>query len=74
MAHTDFDIEADCPACGYPMWVRRYEIVAQISVLCPCCRTTIRLVDADGSVQDIDRRIERQIEQMLDDVFKGWGR
>jgi uncharacterized Zn finger protein (UPF0148 family) len=70
----DFDIDAACPRCGYLIWVRRFEVVAQVTVLCPCCRTNIRLVDESASVQNFDREVERQIEDVLDDLFKGWRR
>ncbi|WP_147432940.1 hypothetical protein [Catellatospora citrea] len=74
MSLGDFDIEPSCPACGFLLWVRRFEVVVQASVLCPCCRTTIGLVDGAGSVQNFDDEVERQLERMLDDAFKGWGR
>ena len=70
----DFDIDVDCPECGYPMWVRRFEVVAQVGVLCPCCRTTVQLIDDRGSTRGLDREVEREVQGLLDEIFRGWGR
>jgi ribosomal protein S27E len=75
---VEFDLDVDCPDCRYPIWVRRSELAAQVSVLCPCCRLLVRLVNPDGSAQTIDRQIEqlvdrkvRKIEKDLDRMLKG---
>jgi len=59
------DGEVECPACEYPIWVIWAEIAAQALIRCPCCRTRIRLIDAEGSVQEAARAVERQISQFL---------
>lgn len=59
------DREVECPVCEYPIWVIWAEIDAQAIILCPCCRTRIRLVDAEGSVQNAARAVEQQISQLL---------
>jgi len=59
------DREVECPACQYPIWVIWAEISVQALVLCPCCRTRVHLVDAEGSAQEAARAVERQINQML---------
>ena len=59
------DREVECPGCKYPIWVIWAEIAAQAIILCPCCRIRIRLVDAEGSVQDAARSVEQQISQFL---------
>lgn len=66
--HTDLEVE--CPRCEYPIWVRGIEIVAQVVVTCPCCRARVRTIDADGSFQNGDRDIERQIEQALEKLWR----
>jgi len=48
----DSDIEAPCPNCSYPVWIRLVEVVARCAVLCPACGCRIWLTDADGSVQN----------------------
>jgi hypothetical protein len=71
---ADLDFDVDCPACGYPVWVRRSELAVQATVLCPCCRCRIRLVNPDGSAQTIDRQIDRMVENIeneLDRILKG---
>jgi ribosomal protein S27E len=64
------DLDVDCPACGYPVWVLYSEIVAQTAVLCPCCRDRIWLRDAAGSAQTAGDVVEGQIEQMLKELWK----
>jgi hypothetical protein len=36
------DVEVDCPACQYPIWITWAEIVVQAVVRCPCCRIGLR--------------------------------
>jgi hypothetical protein len=45
--HTD----APCPRCTYPVWIRLSEVMAQTTVLCPCCRTLIALREDRGSLR-----------------------
>jgi uncharacterized Zn-finger protein len=59
------DREVECPTCEYPSWVIWAEIAAQAIILCPCCRTRVRLVDAEGSAQNAARAVEQQIDQFL---------
>lgn len=66
--HTD--LEVPCPRCEYPVWVRGAEVVAQTTVLCPCCRTRIQLVDDNGSAQNAGDVIERQITETLKRMFR----
>ena len=40
------------------------EVAAGITVICPCCRTGIRLVDETGSVQVANA----QVQEALDDL------
>jgi hypothetical protein len=61
--------EASCPRCGYPNWVRMSEIVVGTTILCPCCRVRIRLVNDRGSATTAARQIEATIREAL----KGWG-
>ncbi|MER5385963.1 hypothetical protein ABT040_37920 [Streptomyces sp. NPDC002688] len=59
------DLDTACPSCGYLMWVRYAEIVAQTAVICPCCYATVWLVDETGSVQNAGDAIQQQIAQAL---------
>jgi DNA-directed RNA polymerase subunit RPC12/RpoP len=71
----DTDLDLPCPGCGYPLWVRVVEVVAQTAITCPACRDRIWLRDDTGSVQNAGSQIERQIGQMVDDLdgaLKGW--
>jgi hypothetical protein len=64
------DFEVECPRCEYPVWVTGAEIIAQAAVTCPCCRVRVRLVDAEGSLQNAGRDIERQIEEALKGLWR----
>jgi hypothetical protein len=59
------DLEVECPGCQYPLWVTWAEVVVQAVVLCPCCRIRIQLSDAEGSLQNAARVVERVISQAL---------
>lgn len=64
------DVEVDCPACQYPIWVTWAEIVVQAVVRCPCCRIQIQLRDAEGSMQNAGQIIEQEINQALKGLWK----
>ncbi|MFJ9909424.1 hypothetical protein ACIRVK_42535 [Streptomyces sp. NPDC101152] len=59
------DLERACPTCGYLMWVRYSEVVAQTAVTCPCCYTQVWLADSNGSAQNAGDVIQQQITQAL---------
>ncbi|SDC45460.1 hypothetical protein SAMN05660690_1503 [Geodermatophilus telluris] len=60
----DSDIEAPCPNCEYPVWIRLVEVVAHCAVLCPACRCRIWLTDADGSVQNAATDIDNAVDDL----------
>lgn len=62
------DHELPCPSCSYPVWVRLSEIVVQTTVLCPCCRVKIKLIDGNASAATIGRRIELMVSEILSDL------
>lgn len=64
------DDEVACSTCGYPIWVRYSEIVAQAAVTCPCCFTQVWLVDQTGSAQNAGEVIEQQIAHALKGLFR----
>ncbi len=66
MLHWDFDVE--CPRCDFPFWVRMSEVVAQTTVMCPCCHCHVRLVDARGSAATAPAVVSGQINSMLSDL------
>lgn len=63
------DHEVDCPQCGYPVWIRFSEVIAQCTVTCPCCRLRLHLVDGGGSMQMLGDTLERQIDRAVKDIF-----
>lgn len=66
--HSDLEIE--CPVCGYRVWITYAEIVAQTEIRCPCCRTRVWLRDSEGSAQTAGSLIERQIEDLLRNLWR----
>jgi hypothetical protein len=67
------DEEFPCPRCNYAIWVQYAEIVAQVTVLCPCCRVRVLLRDTTGSVQLAGEVMQRAQERLLRRL-KGMGR
>jgi hypothetical protein len=64
------DLDVDCPDCGYPIWVRGSEVFTGCTVLCPCCRQSIRLEDANGGLRNAARSFDRQVEQAMKGIFE----
>lgn len=64
------DLEVPCPRCEYPIWVRWSEVVVQQTVLCPCCRIRVGLVDDRGGMQMAGNDIERHINDALKGLFE----
>lgn len=63
------DVDVDCPVCGFSLWVRMSEIIAQVNVLCPCCRAGIQLVDDRGGLSTTGDAIEALISDSLKGLF-----
>lgn len=64
------NLETACPACGYLMWLRYSEVVAQTAVTCPCCYTQIWLIDETSSAQNAGDSVQQQITQALKGIFR----
>lgn len=66
-------IEINCPSCNYPFEIQLIDARTQVYRLCPCCRTRIRLVDADGSMygelEAVDNTFD-DLERTLRRMFK----
>lgn len=67
LLHGDLD-DIPCPSCGFGLWVRFAEVVAECAVRCPVCRTEVWLRDERGTVHNAGAVIESTIEQVLKDV------
>lgn len=60
------DIEVTCPICTFPIWAKVSEAIAQVDLLCPCCRTRVRLLDhGDGGT------IGDDLESAMNYAMKG---
>ena len=60
----------DCPECGYGMDVELLSIRLEAMVFCPCCKVTIRLEDADASVDGAQHEIESQLNDLKSQLEK----
>ena len=47
-----------CPNCNYGMDVELLSVRLETTTFCPCCKVTIRPVDADASVHGAQEEIE----------------
>lgn len=59
------DIDVACPACSYVLWVRMSEVLAQVAVICPCCRVQIRLQDDRGSAATAGAHMEATLQTIF---------
>jgi hypothetical protein len=46
------------------VWVLWAEVIAGVTVICPCCRVRIRLVDESGSAQVAPQRLEEALGEL----------
>lgn len=63
------DLEVPCPECDFELWIRVAEILAECTVLCPVCRTRIRLRDDRGGTHNAGSMIESTLDSMIKEVF-----
>ena len=54
-----------CPKCNYEMDVELLSVRLEATTFCPCCKMTIRLVDADSSVHGAQEEIESALKDFL---------
>ncbi len=59
----------NCPKCHYGMDVELNSIRLQRLAFCPCCKSTIQLLDVDASLYGSQADIESDIES-LEQEFK----
>ncbi|MGW6934659.1 hypothetical protein ACWGE0_31680 [Lentzea sp. NPDC054927] len=67
LLHGDQDIP--CPECGFEVWIRLSEVVAECAVLCPLCRTRLWLRDSRGQMSNLGAEVESQLDQVLKELF-----
>jgi hypothetical protein len=67
LLHSDQEIP--CPVCGFEVWIRVSEIVAECAVLCPVCRTRLWLRDDRGGMSNLGEAIESEVEHALKGLF-----
>lgn len=53
-----------CPKCNYEMDVELLSVRLETTTFCPCCKVTIRLVDADASVHGAQEEIDYALKDL----------
>ena len=51
----------DCPKCYYGMDVDVVSVILQRLVFCPCCKSSIQLIDSEASLYGAQAKIESEI-------------
>ncbi len=59
-----------CPKCNYEMDVELLSVRLEATTFCPCCKMTIRLVDADASVHGAQEEIESALKDFESQLKK----
>ena len=59
-----------CPKCNYEMDVELLSVRLEATTFCPCCKVTIRLVDADASVHGAQEEIESALKDLESQLKK----
>jgi DNA replicative helicase MCM subunit Mcm2 (Cdc46/Mcm family) len=59
-----------CPRCGYEVEIQLLDARVQAYRFCPCCRSRIHLVDADGSMFGAFEEVDLAMQQ-LTSALKG---
>lgn len=57
-----------CPNCNYGIDVEILSVRLEATTLCPCCKITIQLVDADASVHGTQEEIEATMKDFEDQL------
>jgi len=65
-------VEFGCPHCAYPVEVEIADVVAQTYSWCPACRSTIKLVDSDGSLFASLRQVDDEINALMDSIRRAF--
>ena len=63
-------VTVECPNCSYGMDVELLAVHLEATTFCPCCKVTIRLVDADASVHGAQREIESAMKDLKSQLKK----
>ena len=59
-----------CPNCHYEMDVELLSVRLESTTFCPCCKMTIRLVDAGASVYGAQEEIESAMKDCEKQIKK----
>lgn len=59
----DLFLSAPCPNCGYEFEFTLLQVRLQETIICPCCKRNIRLVDEGASTEIGRRQIDEAISE-----------
>ena len=59
-----------CPNCGYGMDVQVLSVRLEATIFCPCCKTSIRLVDEGASVHGAQEEMNLALKNLQHELKK----
>lgn len=57
-------INVPCPKCSYGFDVEYLSARLQATVFCPCCKSSIQLVDGDASVHGVQEGVDSALQEL----------
>ncbi|MFC1833525.1 hypothetical protein ACFL2Q_02165 [Thermodesulfobacteriota bacterium] len=69
----DFEIDVECPGCGFYNPLRIKQIALEEPVICRGCKNLIRPVDHMDEVKTARKKINRAFRE-LEETLKNFGR
>ena len=59
-----------CPKCNYEVDVELLSVRLEATTFCPCCKVTIRLIDADASAHGAQEEIKSALKDLENQLKK----
>ena len=63
-------VDVDCPNCGYGTDVEVLSVRLEATIFCPCCKSSIHLVDADASVHGAQEEVDLALKDLQRELKK----
>lgn len=73
MSLDDFEIDAECPMCGFHNPFSIKDITLERPIICRGCKSLIRPIDHMGEVQQARKKINKALQD-FEEAFKQFGR
>ena len=63
-------VTLNCPSCNYGMDVELLSARLESTIFCPCCKSTIQLIDEDASVRGSQEEVESAMNELESELKK----